>query len=129
MKTQLAIRGLFLVAGLYDGLLGLAFLLRHEKLFEWFEVTPPNHPGYVQFSAALLVVFGLLFFNVAIGPRRNRNLIPYGILLKVTYCSVVLYYWVTSDLPGMWKPFCAIDAVFLLLFAWAWIALGRAGQK
>jgi len=89
-----------------------------------------NHvSGYVQFSAALLVIFGLLFLNVAISPRRNRNLIPYGILLKVTYCSVVLYYWVTGDLPGMWKPFCVIDAVFLVLFVWAWIVLGRKDEK
>jgi len=88
-------------------------------------VTPPNHPGYVQFPALLLVVFGLMFLAVAADPVRNRNLIPYGILLKAAYCGTVFWYWASTGIPDMWKPFAWCDLAFGLLFAFAWVSLGK----
>ena len=104
MQAQRSIVALFGVAAAYDGLLGIAFLL---------------------FPAALLVIFGLLFLNVAWRPHANRNLIPYGILLKVAYCAVVFGHWFTADIPGMWKPLAFADAAFAVLFVWAYVRLGR----
>ena len=126
MKTKASIKVLFIVAAVYDGVLGAAFLFASGALFEWFSVTPPNHPGYVQFPAALLIVFAVMYMAIAMNPVRNRNLIPYGILLKVSYCGVVLFHWLTAGIPGMWKPFCLFDLVFLVLFAWAWTVLWKA---
>ena len=125
MSTKRWIPVLFMVAAIYDGLLGIAFLFASGRLFQWFCVTPPNHPGYVQFPAALLIVFGVMFSAIAMNPVRNRNLIPYGILLKTSYCGVVAFYWLTAGLPGIWKPFCILDFMFLFAFAWAWAVLGR----
>jgi hypothetical protein len=114
---------LFAIAALYDGVLGLIALLGGRQLFQWFGVTPPNHWGYVQFPGALLVVFALMFVAVARDPARNRNLIPYGMLLKVSYCGVIFFHWFTAGLPDMWKPFAIIDAIFLVLFVWAYARL------
>ena len=127
MKHRLAIVALFVVAALYDGLLGLAFLFAPETVFRWYDVTPPNHFGYVQFPAALLIIFGVMFAAIAINPSRNRNLIPYGVLLKLSYCGVVFYYWIAFSIPRMWKPFALLDLAFLVLFGWSWLALGRFG--
>jgi hypothetical protein len=123
MTAKRAIPLLFILAAVYDGLLGAAFLFASASLFTWFGVTPPNHVGYVQFPAALLIVFAVMFAAIAVNPVRNRNLIPYGVLLKVSYCGVVLFHWLTSGLPGMWKPFCIFDLGFLALFVWAWAVL------
>jgi hypothetical protein len=117
------IPSLFAIAALYDGLLGLIGLFWWEWLFRTFGVTPPNHPGYLQFPAALLVVFALMFVTVARDPEKNRALIPYGMLLKVSFCGVIFYHWAAAGIPGMWKPFAIIDAVFLVLFAWAYARL------
>ena len=129
MNPRRPISALFAVAALYDGILGIVFLFASGAVFRWFEVTPPNHFGYVQFPAALLIIFGIMFLAVAIDPIKNRILIPYGILLKVAYCGVVSFYWITTGVPGMWKPFCLIDLGFLALFVWAWTALGKAGAR
>ncbi len=129
MKPIQSVRALFIAAALYDGILGAAFLLAGGSVFQWFGVTPPNHPGYVQFPAALLVVFALMFLAVARNPIENRHLIPYGILLKVSYCGVVTFHWLTSGVPGMWKPFCIFDLLFLFLFAWAWSALSPGSSR
>ncbi len=125
MSTTHWMRALFGLAAAYDGVLGAVFLLAPAWAFEMADVTPPNHWGYVRFPAALLLVFTVMFAAIACDPLRRRELIPYGIGLKAAYCSVTFYYWATSALPGMWKPFALIDLVMGLLFAWAWLALGR----
>ena len=125
MNAKKWIPPFFVIAGLYDGLLGGFFLFAHEAVYRWQSVELPNHPGYVQFPAALLIVFGIMFLVIAKDPIRNRNLIPYGILLKASYCGTVGFYWFTTGLPDMWKPFCIADFCFMLLFIWAWKALGK----
>lgn len=125
MSTKKIISFAFVVAALYDGLIGATFLVAGSSVFQWYGVTPPNHPGYVQFPAALLIVFAIMFAAVARSPIENRNLIPYGILLKISYCGAVMFYWLTQDLPDMWKPFCIMDFAFILVFVWAWMALGN----
>ena len=138
MRPPKWISPLFVVAALYDGVLGLVFLAAPNYLFDLCDVTRPNHPGYVQFPAALLIVFALMFAAVAKDPVGNRQLMIYGILLKLAYCALTSWYWVTTPsqsipkpLPDMWKPFLAIDLVMGLLFAWAYLAVRApvGGQK
>jgi hypothetical protein len=116
---------LFYVAAAYDFILGVAFLLFAPQLFQSFQVPPPNHWGYVQFPALLLMVFGMLFYTIAVKPHGNKNLIPYGMLLKMSYCGVVFWHWATGDIPCIWKPFAIADLVFLIAFVWAYVKLGH----
>ena len=123
MKSMPWIRALFAIAAVYDFLLGLLFAVAPGWAYRTAEVTEPNHWGYVQFPAALLIVFGLMFLAIACNPARNRNLIPYGIGLKLAYCIVVFGHWLTLGIPDMWKPFAIIDIIMAILFAWAYFAL------
>ncbi len=125
MKAERAAAFLFYAAAAYDGILGLAFLVFPLAIFQRFNVTPPNHWGYVEFSAAVLIVFALMFLNIARRPHANRNLIPYGVLLKIAYCAVVFGNWFTRGLPSMWIPLAFTDAAFAVLFIWAYLALRR----
>ncbi len=129
MRRAIWVSILFLICGLYDGVLGLLFLVAPDWAFERYGVTPPNHFGYVQFPAALLLVFAWLYLTVAFNPQRNRNLIPYGIGLKVAYFGVVFFHWVQADIPDLWKSFAVIDAVMAVLFVWAYMWLGRKGAN
>lgn len=126
MRADGSVRALFWAAGIYDVSLGAVFLVAPAAVYAWFGIDPPNHYGYVRFPAALVAIFGLMFVAVARDPRRNRNLIPYGILLKLAYCGTVFGYWLHSGLPALWKPFAVCDAVFALLFLQAWRMLGVA---
>jgi len=120
------IKLLFCIAGLYDFVLGIGFLAAGPRLFELTGTTPPNHWGYVYFVCLLLMTFGAMFFAVAAAPAANRNLIPFGIMLKASYAGVVGYYWATIDVPSMYKPFAVVDAVMLVLFVVAYLQLGRS---
>ena len=110
------IKPLFTVAGLYDGILGALFLMVPTQLFGAMNVTPPNHIGYVQFPAFLLIIFAVMFFNIAKDPVANRSLILYGILLKISYCAIVFVYTMIGQMPWMWIPFAYCDLVFLSVF-------------
>ena len=129
MNRHRSVSVLFYLAALYDGVLGAAFLVASPALFEWVGVTPPNHFGYVHFPAALLIVFALMFVVIARNPVANLGLVPYGILLKVSYCAVVFYHWLTAGVPFIWKPFAVADLVFLVLFVWAYSVLKPGRQS
>jgi len=126
MKSLLPIRVLYLISAAYDGLLGLAFLVAGPQIYAQAAITPPNHWGYVHFAAGILVVFGYMFLKVALHPAENRNLIVYGILLKVCYVGTVGWHWLQAGLPDLWKYFAVADAVFAGLFFWSWLALNSA---
>jgi len=68
----------------------------------------------------MLVIFGMMFFAVSYDPVANRNLIPYGMLLKLSYTGLVAYCWVKTDCPMLFKPFAIIDAVMFALFLLAY---------
>lgn len=125
MKTNRWIAPLFVVAAIYDGALGIAFLFFGPSLFAAWDVTPPNHYGYIQFPALILVLFGIMFARIAADPPRRRELIGYGCGLKAAYAGTVFVHALRTGIPGMWIPWAWADLAFLVLFALAWGALGR----
>lgn len=121
------IRPFFVVAGLYDGLLGLAFLIAPGAIFSTYGVEPPNHMAYVQFPAILLILFAIMFFRIAMNPAGSREFILYGCGLKIAYVSLTFWYDLTTGVPAMWIPWAWADLVFLVLFVLSWLRL-RQGQ-
>lgn len=126
MKSLFAFRLLYGFAALYDGLLGLAFVVCAPQIFQLAGITPPNHWGYVHFAAGVLVIFGFMFFQIARAPVENRGLIVYGILLKICYVSTIAWHSLNGGLPPLWQWFAAADAIFILLFFWSMTELELA---
>jgi hypothetical protein len=126
MKSLASIRIMYVIAALYDGLLGLAFIVAGPRLFELAKITPPNHWGYVHFAAGTLVIFGYMFLRIALRPIENRNLVVYGMLIKVCYVSTVTWYVFHGGVPAMWTWFAYADAAFFALFFWSLIRLEAA---
>jgi hypothetical protein len=120
------VRAVFVVGGLYDGLLGTVFFLAPASVFHTAGVTPPNHFGYVQFPALLLVIFGFMFMRIAANPLMRREQILYGMALKASYFGLVFWYQFHGGIPMLWIPWAYADVIFFLLFAWAWKAMPRA---
>ena len=122
------VKGLFIIAAIYDGVLGLLFLFFPGLAFEIFEVVPPNHFAYVQFPAILLLIFAAMFFRVAQDPVSNRFIMLYGVALKTGYSGLVFYYMLTTGVPQMWVPWAWADLVFLVLFLVCWNYTGRLAK-
>ena len=110
------VRPLFVVAAAYDLILGIAFLLAFRPIYARFGIALPNHDAYVQFAAAVVAIFGIGFWFVALAPQRNRDIIKMGILLKLSYASVVFAHFARGQMPTMWVPFAFLDLLFLGAF-------------
>ena len=119
------VKATFLIAALYDGIIGLLGVLFPTLAFEIFEVIPPNHVGYIQFPAILLIIFAAMFYRVARDPVGNRFLMLYGVALKVGYSGLIFSYMLTTGIPFMWVPWAWIDLLFLVLFLVSWSYTGR----
>ena len=128
MKRLSWIRVLFTIAAIYDGVLGVAFLVAPKAIFASLGVEAPYHSAFIQFPAMLLIVFALMFFRIAKQPVQNRELILYGCGLKVSYCLTVFWYEITSEISFIWIPWAWADLVFLILFLLAWKTLGKSAE-
>lgn len=114
------IKAIFFIGALYDGFIGIMGILFPGLAFDLFQVVPPNHAGYVQFPAILLLIFGAMFYQVARDPVANRALMLYGVALKIGYSGLIFYYLLTTGIPAMWVPFAWADLAFLVLFVLSW---------
>ena len=123
-----AISILFWATALYDAVLGIVFLLAPTWAFRTAGIPMPDHMGYVQFAACLLLVFAAMFVRIARAPAANRSLIPYGIGLKASYCGVVAYNCATVGIQDIWKVFAVVDLITAILFVAAWIYLGKSSR-
>ena len=128
MKSRTSISILFYIAAVYEGILGLGFLLKPTGLYHYFQIPLPHHLGYVRFPAAMLVIFAIMFVCVAADPIRNRNLIPFGMLLKVSYATIIFWYWFTQGLSAFWKPLAVTDLIFLVFFMMAYIRIPKLAK-
>lgn len=123
--TKSTISALFLIAGVYDFVIGVVFLFFGTQLFDLASIPYPNHWGYVQFCSLMLMVFGSMFLAIARDPVRNRNLMPFGMLLKISYVGIVCFYWLSTGCPFLFKPFAVIDFGMLVLFVMAFFATAQ----
>lgn len=119
------VKAVFVVGGLYDGLLGAVFFLVPAAVFSTAGVTPPNHFGYVRFPALILVIFGIMFLRIAANPLARREQMIYGMALKASYFSLVFWYQFHGGVPALWIPWAYADVIFFLLFVWAWKSTAR----
>ena len=125
------VRVLFGIAGAYDFLIGVAFVFFGPQVFDAVGIPHPDTWAYIHFGSLLLAIFGLMFFAVAYDPHTNRNLIRYGLLLKLSYVGLVLYYWYATNVsvPLVFILFAMIDAVMYALFLMAYLRLPKMSRQ
>lgn len=111
-------KNLFLIAAIYDFVLGLLFLFFYLPIYNFLNMTLPGYPAYLQMSAAFVVAMGVGYFFVYKNMYRNIDLVKLGIVYKAAYSGVASYFYFTGQafLPFLWLAI--IDTLFLLLFVW-----------
>jgi hypothetical protein len=68
MKNNTFAKILFSIACMYDLILGIGYLFLTDKVYGLFQVELPNHMGYIQFPALLLLIFAWMFFQIVQDP-------------------------------------------------------------
>jgi hypothetical protein len=115
-------RSLFLIAAVYDVLLGITFTFFPARAFATLGISEklPAFGGYLMLLGAFVLVIGFAYFLISRGDlRRNLDLILVGALYKLAYSTTAFYYWSQGNLPHI--AFAALfgvaDAVFFALMA------------
>ena len=117
------VRWIFLAAGTY-GVLALApaFLVKEELVV----TTPPviTHPEFYYGFFGSAMVWQIAFFLIATDPVRFRPLVAVSILEKFAFFGTCLVLFLTGRLtPGGPLLGGAIDGVWMILFALAWVRI------
>ena len=110
---------LYLVAALYDLILGFGFLLFYKTIYKVLGMNLPENPAYLSLCAIMIGIYGILLFMIYKNPEKSRNMIIYAILIKFAFVVVVLYYWLLVGSGYVDVPFriiAGIDLVFGFLF-------------
>jgi hypothetical protein len=64
------IRGAYWLGAAYNVVAGLTVIVLGNSLIERFEIPPPAHPGYFEYPAFMLLVFGVLLAQIATNPVK-----------------------------------------------------------
>ena len=116
---------LFLVAALYDAILGAAFFLFYEPIYRMLGAELPANASYLHLSAGFVFVQGIGYWFVFRDMLRNTDLVKVGVVYKVIYTGVVFYYLAAGQLPhATFAWFAVCDILFIVGFMW-FLALAR----
>lgn len=111
--------GLYLIAALYDLVLGFGFLLFYKTIYKVLGMNIPENPAYLSLCAIMIGIYGILLFMIHKNPEKSRNMIIYAMLIKFAFVAVVLYYWLFVGSGYVDVPFrviAGVDLIFALLF-------------
>lgn len=117
-------RTFFLVAALYDMVLGIAFFFLFDPLFSALGIALPNNISYIHLTAAFVFVQGLGYWFVYQDLTANRGIVKQGIVYKAVFAGLGFYYLAIGQLlHPVFLVFAVADALFLVGF---WLFLRRS---
>jgi hypothetical protein len=107
----------FLVAALYDMFLGVAFVLLGEQILGAIDLELPPHIAYIQLAAVFIFVQGFSYLLPFRDPLGNLGIVRVGVVYKVAYAGLALWYLAIGILPSpFFIPWAIIDLGFLVGF-------------
>ena len=101
MKSKAFFQLFFWVIGVYDVLLGGGFVFFYRNIYAYFQITLPNHPGYIYVPALFLVSAGIGEFLIARNLLRNVDLAVVRLLMKLSFASAVFYCYFKYGVPAI----------------------------
>lgn len=107
----------FLIAALYDVVLGAGFFVFYSPLFHALGITLPNNSSYIEITTAYIFVQGLSYWFVSRNPVRNVDIVIVGIVYKAIFAGLAFFYLLIGQLlTPVFLVFAVLDIVFLVFF-------------
>jgi len=129
LKNEKSYRNLFLIAALYDFILGFVFFAFMRFFLEGiFKLPLPLYPAFFQAAAAFVFVMGVGFYFVYLNMYRNIDIVKLGIVFKLFYTGLAFYYVFFGGMPWIFSVFGFLDLVFIVFFVFFLRAVRREVQ-
>lgn len=112
-------RWFFLIAALYDIVLGIVFLVGGETVLDAIGMTLPPHIAYIQLAAVFVFVQGLSYLFPWRDAWSNTGIVWVGVAYKAGYAALAAYYLLLGTLPSnFFIPWAISDLCFMVGFLW-----------
>jgi hypothetical protein len=119
-------RTFFLVAAIYDIVLGVAFFFLYDPLFSALGIELPNNASYIHLTAAFVFTQGLGYWFVYQDPTANLGIVKLGLVYKAIFSGLAFYYLAIGQLlHPVFVVFGVADLLFLIGF---WLFLRRPAE-
>ncbi len=129
LRNERSYRILFLIAALYDFILGFIFFAFLRFFFEdIFKLPFPLYPAFFQAAAAFVFVMGIGFYFVYRDMYRNIDIVKVGICFKIVYTGLAFYHVFFKGMPWIFSIFGFLDLVFVVFFIFFLLAVRKEGQ-
>ena len=129
LRKEKGYRNLFLVAALYDFVLGFSFFLFWPFNFDHILKIPyPNYPAFYQAAAAFIFNMGIGFYFVYRNMYRNIDIVKVGIYFKLFYTGLAFFYVFVEKMPWILALFGFLDLIFIVFFVFFLRAVRREVQ-
>ena len=129
LRNERSYRILFLIAALYDFILGFIFFAFLRFFFEdIFKLPFPLYPAFFQAAAAFVFVMGIGFYFVYRNMYRNIDIVKVGICFKIVYTGLAFYHVFFKGMPWIFSVFGFLDLVFVLFFIFFLLDVRKEGQ-
>ena len=129
LSKEKSYRYLFLIAALYDFILGFIFFLFTGYIFDHIlNLSSPIYPAFYQASAAFVFVMGIGFYFVYLNMYRNIDIVKIGIAFKTVYTGLAFYYVFVENMPWIYSVFGFLDIIFIVFFVFFLRAVRREVQ-
>jgi len=110
-------RTFFLIAALYDIVLGIAFFFLFDPLFAALGIALPNNTSYIHLTAGFVFVQGLGYWFVYQDPPANLGIVKLGIVYKTVFAGLAFFYLAIGQLlHPAFLVFAMADLAFLVGF-------------
>jgi hypothetical protein len=117
LRKEKGYRNLFLVAALYDFVLGFFFFLFWPFIFDHILKIPyPNYLAFYQAAAAFIFNMGIGFYFVYRNMYRNIDIVKVGIAFKLFYTGLAFFYVFVEKMPWILALFGFLDLIFIVFF-------------
>ena len=126
LKNEKSYRNLFLIAALYDFILGFVVFVFLRFFFEdIFEIPYPLYPAFFQAAAAFAFAMGVGFYFVYLNMYRNIDIVKLGIVFKLFYTGLASYHVFFQGMPWIFSVFGLLDLIFIVFFVFFLLAIRR----
>ncbi len=109
LSNEKSYRNLFLIAALYDFVLGSAFFIFMGFIFDnILNISSPTYPVFFQAAAAFVFVMGIGFYFVYLNMYRNIDIVKVGIAFSFFFSVMIRRLSISTLCPGK-TPFRSVD--------------------
>jgi hypothetical protein len=115
LEARVNAKPLFVVAAIFNALVGLGMLLAYEPLAPWLGF-PPRPTVWIHIIALVVLVFGYAYWRIAADPVRFREYIMLGVVGKLVFVAAIYGHFLAGDATAALAVLVTADLVFAGLF-------------